>query len=273
MRERLERAGGLAYREAAPETPDGAPAVMLVHGFPESSYMWRHLLPALAEAGFRAVAPDLPGYGDSPPDRPGDWERHRDALERFRTELGVERTALVVHDWGGMIGLGWACEHPNAVSALVISDTGFFPDGEWHDLAKTMRTEGEGEQLMEAFTREAFFAALGQQSPGMDERALAEYWKGLADDERKQAALELYRSGDWEKMTQYDGCLAGLEVPALVLWGENDPYASTRLAHRFHDELPNSELQILEGSSHFIFDDRPEETAQAVAGFLSRTRA
>jgi haloalkane dehalogenase len=78
-------AGGLAYREARPEGwAAGGPEALLVHGWPESSYMWRHLLPALAEAGYRAVAPDLPGYGDSEPDPPGTWERHVAALERFR---------------------------------------------------------------------------------------------------------------------------------------------------------------------------------------------
>ena len=88
-------------------------------------------MPALADAGWRALAPDLAGFGDSEPDPPGTWERHVESIERFRSELGIERCVLVVHDWGGLIGLRWACEHPEAIEALVISSTGFFPDGKW----------------------------------------------------------------------------------------------------------------------------------------------
>jgi haloalkane dehalogenase len=78
----MDEVAGMAYREAGDAA---APAVLLVHGYPETSYMWRHALGALADAGWRAIAPDLPGYGDSPPgEGPGTWEAHVEALERFR---------------------------------------------------------------------------------------------------------------------------------------------------------------------------------------------
>ena len=268
----MERVDGVAYRKAEPASGDDAPFALLLHGFPESSYMWRHALDALAAAGYRAVAPDLPGFGDSPLGESGEWERHREAVERVVAGLGIERTAVVVHDWGGMIGLSWACDNPDAVTALVISDTGFFSDGEWHDMAKTMRTEGEGEQLMEAFTREAFDAILSQQIPGIEQRALDEYWKGVGDDEHKRAALELYRSGDFDKLKRYDGKLAELGVPTLLLWGENDPYVGVAAARRFQEEIPGSELQVLDGTGHFIFDEKPDAAAAALAGFLGRVR-
>ena len=111
----MPTAAGLAYREAGP--PDG-PVALLLHGYPESSYMWRGLLPVLADAGWRAVAPDLAGMGDSPADLPGTWERHADSVERLRTDLGIERCVPVLHDWGGLIGLRWACEQPGAVEGL-----------------------------------------------------------------------------------------------------------------------------------------------------------
>ena len=117
---------GIAYREQGPA--DG-PVALLLHGYPESSHMWRGVMPAVAAAGWRAVAPDLPGFGGSPADPPGTWERHVEAVERFHTGLGLGPVALVVHDWGGLIGLRWACDHPEAVRALAISSTGFFSDG------------------------------------------------------------------------------------------------------------------------------------------------
>jgi haloalkane dehalogenase len=233
--------------------------------------MWRHLLPALGDAGWRAVAPDLPGSGDSPPDPPGTWERQMEALERFRTGLGLESVALVVHDWGGLIGLRWACEHPDAVSALVVSNTGFFADGEWHDLAAAMRTEGTGEELMSGMTREALGATLRQSSPAMDDATIDEYWKGFADEERRHGHLDLYRSGDFEKLAAYEGKLAQLGVPALILWGENDPFAPVAGAYRFQKELPDSQLVLVEDAGHFVYQDAPERTAAEVVGFL-RTR-
>src|SRR4051794_33462250 len=118
--------------------------------------MWRHAARAVAAAGWRAVAPDLPGFGDSEPDPPGTWVRHVDAVERFRAALGLGRVALVVHDWGGLIGLRWACEHPDAVQALVLSATGFFPDGRWHGMAESMRRPGTGEGLVHGLSRESF---------------------------------------------------------------------------------------------------------------------
>jgi haloalkane dehalogenase len=255
----------LAHREAGPA--DG-PVALLVHGFPQSSYMWRDTLPALAAAGWRGLAPDLAGFGDSPPDPPGTWQRQVEALERFRTELGVERCVPVMHDWGGLIGLRWACEHPDAVAALVISASGFFPDGKWHGMAKALRTPGVGEQALSGIDREAFAGLLRASSDAFDDEALDEYWKGLADEPHRRNALELYRSGDFEKLAGYR--LADLGVPVLLVWGESDEFAPLAGAHRFERELPDTELVVVEGSGHFVWDERPERCAAALTAFLAR---
>jgi len=249
------------------EAGDG-PVVLLVHGFPESSYMWKDLLPEIAAAGRRAVAPDLAGYGDSEPDPPGTWERHVEALEAFRRELGIERCVLAVHDWGGLIGLRWACEHPEAVEALVISSTGFFPDGKWHGMATAMRTPGTGEELVASLDRDGFGGVLRASSSGITDDAVDEYWKAFADDVRRRGLLELYRSGDFEKLADYR--LADLAVPVLLLWGENDEFAPVASAHRFERELPDTELVVIEGAGHFVFEDAPERCAEAVTSFLAR---
>jgi haloalkane dehalogenase len=264
---RTGTAAGLAYREAGPE--EGR-AVLLVHGYPESSWMWIGLLRALAAAGWRAIAPDLAGYGDSPPDPPATWARHVASLERFREALGLDRVALVVHDWGGLIGLRWACDHPGVASALVISNTGFFADGKWHGLARMLRAPGTGEELVGSITREAFGAGLREQSPRIDDRALDEYFKAFADEERRRGQLELYRSGDFAELAPYEGRLAALGVPALLLWGPADRYVPVAAAHRFARELPDAELVVLAGAGHFVFEDAPEAAGEAVVRFLRR---
>ena len=264
---------GIAYREALPEQPNGAaPAAMALHGYPTSSYLWRNVLPALAEAGFRAVAPDLPGFGDSPASLPGTWEHQVENVERFRRALGLERVALLVHDWGGLIGLRWACDHPGAVSALVISDSGFFPDGRWHGIAKALRTPGEGEQFLANVNRELLAMALRQISAALPDDAIDEYWKAYGDDERRQSQLDLYRSGDFEKLEPYRGRLTALDVPTLLLWGGRDEFAPVAGAYRFKKEIPDAKLVVLEGASHYVMEDDPQRFAAEVASFLSAAR-
>ena len=265
----LNHAAGLAYREAGNQNERVA---LLVHGYPESSYMWREALTALADAGWRALAPDLPGYGDSEPgeEGAGTWERHVEALQRFARELELGPVALVTHDWGVMIGLRWACDHPGAVNALAISDGAFHADRRWHDLANVMRTPGDGEQLIQSFTREGFQGAMASLSSGMSEATIDEYWKCFADDSRRRGHLELYRSGDFDKLIPYEGRLAALGLPALILWGEDDHFAGVEMAERFHEELPGSELAVFENAGHFVWDDQPARATGALIDFLAR---
>jgi hypothetical protein len=109
------------------------------------------------------------------------------------------------------------------VRALVICATGFFPDGKWHGLAKAMRTEGEGERIVDGTTREAFGQMLAAVAPGISEQALDEYFKAYADPVRRRGQLELYRSGDFAELEPYRGRLAALGVPTLLLFGSGGP--------------------------------------------------
>ena len=266
----VKQGGGLSYREASPERPAGDDPVLLLHGFPESSYMWRHLMPEIAAAGRRAIAPDLPGYGDSAPDPPGTWERHVAAVGRFRAALGLERAALVVHDWGGLIGLRWACDNPGAASAIVVSGTGFFPDGKWHGMANMLRTEGEGEQLVSGLDPTGMTRMLRAVGRGFGDQAIDEYFKAFTRAEGRQGILDLYRSGDFEKLEPYRGKLAELGVPMLALWGEDDVFAPPAGAYRFRKEVPGTEVVVIEDAGHFMFEDAPERCARKVVEFLGR---
>jgi haloalkane dehalogenase len=233
--------------------------------------MWRGVLPALADSGRRAIAPDLPGYGRSPLSGSGTWESHVDALERFRRDLGLERLALVVHDWGGLIGMRWACDRAGVAGALVASGTGFFSDGKWHGLGEALRTEGAGETVVDAIDRDGFAAMLRQTGRGFGDAAIEEYWKAYATEEQRRAQLALYRSGDFAKLAPYEGRLAKLGIPTLILWGERDTFAPVGGAHRFHRQIPGSKLVLVEDAGHFVFEDDPARCAREVVGFLDES--
>ena len=257
----------LVYRESLPvEEPKGT--VLCLHGYPESSYMWRHLLEAVAAAGWQAVAPDLPGYGDSPYAGSGTWQAHVDAVDAFHREQELGEVVLVVHDWGGLIGLRWACEHPDLIRAMVISNTGFFPDGRWHGMADALRTPGQGEQLVDGLDRDGFAAMLRSVSPNLDDRSIDEYFKAYGSEERRRGQLEMYRSGEFSELKDYD--LSTVGAPALLLWGEDDPFAPIAGAHRFARELPDTELVVVDGAKHFVYDEEPERCSAAVVSFLER---
>jgi pimeloyl-ACP methyl ester carboxylesterase len=265
----LRRAGPFAYSEALPDRDPSPTPVFCLHGFPETSWMWREVLSACADAGIRAIAMDRPGCGRSEADPPATWTRQVDAVERFAVELDLPPVILVVHDWGGLIGLRWACDHPERIRGLVISSTGFFPDGKWHGMAQGLRAPGTGEELIEGMNRESFGGLMHSVGSGFDEEAIDEYWLSFGTEEGRAGILEMYRSGNFEELIPYEGKLAGLGVPTLLLWGESDEFAPVASAHRLAMEIPGSELKFVQGAGHFLYSDAPDEAAEAVAGFAT----
>ena len=263
----LRHAGPLAYREATPAGEAAGPAVVLVHGFPESSLMWEPLMERLAAAGRRCVAPDLYNLGDSDEAGPATFERNLEALTGLLGGLDLGEVAVVVHDWGGFVGLAWASDHPDQVTALVISDTGFFSDGRWHGMADAMRGP-EGEALVEGLSREGFGALLNGDGNAFSEEVIDAYWRPFEEGRGRRATLDFYRSMDFEKLAPWDGKLAALGVPALILWGAEDPFATMAAAKRFDRELPHSELVAVEGAGHFVWAEEPQRCADEAMRFL-----
>ncbi|HKJ35723.1 MAG TPA: alpha/beta fold hydrolase [Solirubrobacterales bacterium] len=265
----MKRVGPIAYREALPDGERTGPDVVLVHGFPESSRMWVGLMEALAATGRRSIAPDLYCLGDSKDPGPATFERNLEAFTEIAAKLAPGPVALVVHDWGGFIGLAWASEHPDLVTALVISDAGFFSDGRWHGIAEAIRAPG-GEKLVESFDREAFAGLLRADGADFAEADIEAYWRPFESGRAREATVEFYRSMDMEKLAPYDGALEAMAKPTLLLWGEEDSFAPLSGAHRLQREIPGSELEVVEGVGHFVFDAAPERAIASVTGFLDR---
>jgi pimeloyl-ACP methyl ester carboxylesterase len=268
---KLRREGVIAYREAVPEGEATGEPVVCVHGFPESSRMWVLLMEALGDAGRRALAPDLYALGDSPDFGPATFENSLERFSEWVDALRLGRVGLVVHDWGGFVGLAWACSNPDRVDSLVVSNTGFFADGKWHGMAKLLRSE-QGEEIIGALDRGGFDAMMNSNGEVFSAEDLDAYWAPFdqaAGGRGQRATLEFYRSMDMEKLEPWQGKLAKLGAPALLVWGADDSFAPLAGAKRFEREIPGAKLLAIEGGGHFIFDEQRERAVAEAVAFLT----
>lgn len=243
------------YRRVAGE---GTP-VVYCHGNPTHGGDW---LPFLKRGG-AAIAIDLPGWGRS--DRPDparfDYSMYGLAafLERCLDELGVTRRKLVLHDWGGLALIG-AQRRPDLVERLVvINAVPLLPGYRWHWIAQLWRRRPLGELLNATTTRSALALLLrqarGDRSPMPAELVdlIWEFW----DPGTRAALLALYRHADPDRLAQAGQDLARIEAPALVLWGDRDPYLPLRFARAYADALPGGRLEVVSGAGHWPWIDEP----------------
>jgi haloalkane dehalogenase len=232
--------------------------------------MWEPLMAELAAAGRASYAPDLYALGDSTGFGPATFENTLERFGEFMDGLPADPVVLVVHDWGGFIGLAWACENPERIEALVISAAGFFADGKWHGMAQTLRSE-RGEALVDALERDGFVALLNGRREVFSEAELEAYWQPFAEGHGRRATLDFYRSMDFSKLAPWQGKLGELGVPTLLLWGAEDEFAPLAAAERFEREIPGARLVVVDGAGHFVFDEEPGRCAEEVLGFLAET--
>jgi pimeloyl-ACP methyl ester carboxylesterase len=151
-------AGGTRTRLVQAGPADASEAVAFVHGNPGSADDWERMVGAAGNAGMRAVAFDLPDFGETI--APDGFEHDPSGYAAFvgeaLQELGIERVHLVIHDFGGPIGLIWAMAHPDAVASITLIDTGLMPGYRWHSTARVWRTPIAGEALQAIATRSLF---------------------------------------------------------------------------------------------------------------------
>lgn len=208
------------------------PCILMIHGFPESSLIWQDVIESVCRKGFRAIAPDLPGFGQSDQfQEPAIWERYVAFISDFLEALRVENVHLFVHDWGGLIGLRWGMGQLHRVSSILVSNSTISPDYSWHELAQNFRTPEIGERVLRAMSHPKVwkkrFASL---LPNADEKMLDDFYRIFSTEENHQTALQLYRSGDTEKLRAYSGKLMDFRGPVTIVWGEQDPYISAEHA-------------------------------------------
>jgi pimeloyl-ACP methyl ester carboxylesterase len=267
------------YREAGPA--DG-PVVVLLHGFPTSSYMFRNLIPQLADR-YHVIAPDYPGFGQSAaPDRKEfnySFEHYAQVLDVLLSQLGVTHYALYVQDYGAPVGYRLALRHPDRVSALIVQNGNAYEEGlkafwnpiraYWNDGSKEHR-EALRAGLTAAATRSQYVDGVRDPSridpdnwvldqalldrPGIDEIML-----DLFKDYGSNVAL----------YPQFQEFFRTRRPPTLIVWGRNDAIFPADGARPYLRDLPDAELHLLD-TGHFALEDKGDEIAAMMRDFLNR---
>jgi pimeloyl-ACP methyl ester carboxylesterase len=272
-RRRFE-AGGTSSRLVEAGPPEASTAVVFVHGNPGSCDDWEPLVGAVGASGKRALAFDLPDFGETI--APAGFEHsapgYAGFVEAVLSALGVERVHLVLHDFGGPIGLTWAASHGERIASLTLIDTGILPGYKWHRLARIWRTPVLGELFQAITTRSGFRAMVGRGEPRGLPRPFLERMYDHYDRRTKRAVLALYRATDDPGAPEPTlvEALRQADPPALVIWGAGDAYLPSSYAERQRDYLARAEVHVLPHSGHWPFADDPAEVERLLLDFLAR---
>jgi pimeloyl-ACP methyl ester carboxylesterase len=254
--------------EAGP--PGNPEAVLFLHGNPGCGEDWEDLLHA-AGTWARALAVDMPGFGraEKPSGFPYTMAGYIQHLDDLIVALGLQRVHLVLHDLGGLWGLGWASGHPQAVASITLIDTGMVTGYRWHTLARLWRLPVVGEIVQAAASRVAFRLALARGNPRGLPSSFVDRMAGNYDRGTRRAVLRFYRATDLSEIAnRYSPALRAMQVPTLVLWGRHDPYFPVRFAERQREVFPSARVVILDGSGHWPLVDDPAGVRAAFVPFL-----
>lgn len=245
------------------------PAVVLVHGFLFDRTMWRPQLPVLAEHGFRAIAVDLLGFGDSADGAGTDvlpMGAHHAELAALLDELGVHRASFVGYSMGGQVVMDFLGGHPERVEALVFSDTfaGLdTPETKRARLALADRLEREGTaDYAEEFLPQLMCAQTLEKRPEVAEHALT-----MIRSARGTGAAAALRGRAGRR--DYTNTVAAAEVPVLVVVGEHDVFDRGVLAAELAATLPRAKLEVIPGVGHTPSMEEPAEFTRVLLDFLT----
>lgn len=266
-------AGGTRTRLVEAGAAEASEAVVFVHGNPGSADDWERLAAAVGATGRRAVAFDLPDFGETvaPAGFEHDVPGYAGFVAAALEELDIDRVHLVVHDFGGPIGLYWAAQNVDSVASVTLIDIGILPGYRWHSLARIWRRPVLGELFQATATRPAFRFLLNRNEPRGLPRAFVERMYDHYDRRTRQAVLKLYRATDdpGGMSEELISLFAPRDLPALVIWGEHDAYLPSSYAERQREAFPSAEVHVLPASGHWPFADAPEAVERLLVGFLA----
>jgi pimeloyl-ACP methyl ester carboxylesterase len=266
------------YREAGPRN---APAILLLHGFPTSSHMFRNLIPELADS-YHVVAPDLPGFGFSDaPDRKNyryTFEQLAKTIAAFTQIVGLNRFAIYVFDYGAPVGFRLAIAHPERIAAIVSQNGNAYEEGlseGWNPIQKYWKEPTEQNRLaLRAFLTPE--ATKSQYIYGVQDESLVapEAYQLdsalLARPGNEEIQLDLF--GDYASNValypKFQEYFRTSRPPLLAVWGKNDPFFLPAGAQAFRRDIPNAEVQFLD-TGHFAIETHVAEIASAMKKFLN----
>jgi haloalkane dehalogenase len=253
---------------------DGPPVVFF-HGEPTWSFLWRKVIPPVRNAGFRCVAPDLPGFGRSDKPRDIDWysyDRHTASMASLLEKLDLRQATIVVHDWGGPIGLRVATEHPERIDRIVILDTG---------LSSGYQRMNDAWMAFRNFVERTEDVPVGllvrracHRDPG--DEVIAGYEAPFPNAEAKAGVrafpLIVPLSPDAPGAEAGRRVLAALREDRrakLVLWADSDPVLPLEVGHRFAEALGTGVDHVVADAGHFLQEDAGVEIGELISDWLS----
>lgn len=267
----VEAAGlRVAYREAG-----AGPAVLLIHGWPTSSFLWRNVMGAIAREN-RVVAIDLPGLGasDKPTDVRYDFAFFDRVLDDFTAALGIDRLAVAVHDLGGPVGLHWAMVRQERITALALLNTLVYPElsDEVVEFARTLLDPArQGELTSDQGLTDIVRQGLADQSratPEVIDGVLAPFPSPEDRLALAKAGCSLHRRG----FADVAKWLPTITIPVRVIYGEADRVLSDvgQTMARLAADVPHADVTALPGCGHFLQEEAPEEVGELLAQFFAK---
>ncbi|HTJ30983.1 MAG TPA: alpha/beta hydrolase [Acidobacteriaceae bacterium] len=267
------------YREAGPAD---APVVLLLHGFPSSSFQYRHLIPRLADR-YRVIAPDLPAFGFTEVPAERNYTYTFDALANtivaFTNALNLTRYAMYVFDYGAPTGFRLAMAHPERVAAIISQNGNAYEEGlggAWEPLQRYWRepTEAHRNAIRPALTREGMKREYSVGMVNPDLIAPEGYTLDAALLERPgnveiQLDLFLDYANNVKLYPKFHEYFRQFQPPTLAIWGSRDLYFIPPGAEAFQRDNPNAEVQFLD-TGHFALETHLAEITTAMRDFLNR---
>jgi pimeloyl-ACP methyl ester carboxylesterase len=269
----------LFYREAGSKT---APTILLLHGFPTSSHMFRNLIPALAER-YHVVAPDLPGFGFSEaPDRKRfsyTFENLAKTIGSFTQKIGLDRFAIYVFNYGAPVGLRLALAHPERITAIISQNGNAYDEGlsqgwnpiqkYWNEptkenraaLREFLKPEATKWQYVHGVSDETLVAP---EAYALDSALLAR-----PGNDEIQLDLFLDYASNVALYPKFQEYFRTNRPPLLAVWGKNDPFFLPEGAEAYKRDNPSAEVKFYD-TGHFALETHAQEIAEAIRDFLSR---
>ena len=278
----------LEYREVnglrmhmALEGPEGGPLIVLLHGFPEFWYSWRHQIKALTAAGFRVVAPDQRGYNLTDKRAPYDIFTLTDDIAALIKTVGYEKaTAVIGHDWGGLVTWTFGARFPRLVEKLVVCNVPhpkisqdviknvFLPQmfKSWYMFF--FQVPRLPERMVSANGFRTFRAQLRKETKGqVREEELAHFVTAWSQPGAMEGGINWYRAlfRENERIQKAD---LRVHVPSLLIWGDADAYLTKETAEWSRQYIDDLTIRYLSGISHWVQQEAPEEVNRLLLSFL-----